>query len=1081
MGLSTLLLAAWCVLLFRYSGQEDVLIGMASDGRLRAAERTLLGMFMQPVVIRSSPTGSLSFRNVLRQVQHVLRAAQSHQGVPVDLLTKALQTTRHLGQDPLFQVFFALEPAPPLLPAGWTAARIQTGTSLSDLSLLMEDLPGALTGRFEYRTDLFDEATIARMVGHWQALLEGIVAHPDQLLSRLPLLTEEERQQVLVGWNATQAPYPKDHSLHQLFEAQAERAPHAVAAVFEEQHLTYGELNARANQLARHLQRLGVGPEARVALCVERSVQMVVGLLGVLKAGGAYVPLDPAYPADRLAFMLEDSQASVLVTQRQLMERLPPHESVVCLDADWSLIARQSEENIADGRGVEHLAFVLYTSGSTGQPKGVLGTHRAAINRLQWMWTTYPFEPGEVCCQKTALSFVDSVWEIFGPLLQGVQTVILPDRVVKDPQQLLHTLATHAVTRIVLVPSLLQALLEMAADLQHRLPTLKYWTSSGEALPLDLAQRFLRSMPHSVLLNLYGSSEVAADATYYELRDVSTLTCIPIGRPIANTQVYVLDQHMQLLPAGVPGELYVAGDGLARGYFNRPELTAARFVPNPFSTEPGARLYKTGDRARFFADGTLEYLGRLDFQVKLRGFRIELGEIETVLGKHPAVGRAVVTLREDVPGDRRLVAYLTLRNEQTATLAELQQHAMNHLPDYMVPAAFVLVEAFPLTPNNKVDRRALPAPEPTPRPGEHPYVAPTSALQRQLVQIWEELLQVRPIGIKDDFFALGGHSLLAARMVNQVERICGKKLALATLFAGATIDYLAGVLMQPASENTSRVRLTAVQASGSRRPFFYVHGDWEGGSLYCVQLARHLGAEQPLYVLDPYRFDGMPALPSFEEMAAEHVEALRVVQPQGPYRLGGFCNGALIAYEMARQLHAQGQQVEILLLMNPINPAQRSRAYHLVRRLGTLLGSTPQQDLDRFLRVRHLWRSWLHLRGRSKPGKKPGQEAGQARSLWKGRRALLPPAAVLRQNWMDLYDWVELGYKAGVYPWKIAIFWTQTAFKCTRQWQEIVQGGEVIVKSIPGTHRTCRTTYACELAEQIQACLSEAEEVREPH
>nr|HET6903712.1 amino acid adenylation domain-containing protein [Ktedonobacteraceae bacterium] len=610
----------------------------------------------------------------------------------------------------------------------------------------------------------------------------------------LPLLTEAERQQLLVDWNATTCAYPRQQCVHQLFEAQVERTPEAVALIFEEQQLTYRQLNERANQLAHYLQRLSVGPEVRVGLCIERSPEMVIGLLGILKAGGAYVPLDPVYPQERLAFMLEDAQTTVLVTRQGLVERLPQHKQVVCLDTEWNVIAQESKENTVNVMTSENLVYMLYTSGSTGKPKGVLGTHRAAINRFSWMWNTYPFEPDEVCCQKTALSFVDSVWEIFGPLLQGIRTVIIPDMIVKSPELLLQMLAAHAVTRIVLVPSLLRILLDLTADLQNQLPTLKYWISSGETLPLDLALRFVDKMPNCVLLNLYGSSEVAADATFYDMREGKALTSVPIGRPIANTQIYLLDHHNQLVPIGTPGELHVGGDGLARGYFNRPDLTAAKFVPCPFSTIPGTLLYKTGDWARYLPDGNIEYLGRIDHQVKIRGFRIELGEVEAVLNAHPAVQQAVVVAREDVPGDKRLVAYVVLQRQQSVTISELQEQLTKTLPTYMVPSAFMFLETFPLLPNGKVDRHALPAPDQARPELQQTFVAPRTPMEERIASIWSSILGIERVGIHDNFFALGGHSLLAMQVISQIQNTLRITLPLRSFFDAPTVAEQAELL-----------------------------------------------------------------------------------------------------------------------------------------------------------------------------------------------------------------------------------------------------------------------------------------------
>jgi amino acid adenylation domain-containing protein len=528
-----------------------------------------------------------------------------------------------------------------------------------------------------------------------------------------------------------------------------------------------------------------------VGISVERSLEMVVGLLGILKAGGAYVPLDPAYPPARLAFMLEDSRVPVLLTQQRFVKSLPAHQAqVVCLDADWALIAQKSKQPPLRAVRAKHVAYVIYTSGSTGTPKGVMGLHQGTINRLHWMWACYPFARGEVCCQKTSLGFVDSVWEIFGPLLQGILIVMIPDEVLKDPQQLVQTLAGYRITRLVLVPSLLQVLLNAVAELDQRLPHLQYWITSGEALPLELAQRFAEQMPRRLLLNLYGSSEVAADSTWYEVREGKMSGSVPIGRPIANTQIYVLDPHLQPVPVGVPGELYIGGHGLARGYLNRPELTAERFLPHPFSREPGVRLYRMGDLVRYRPDGNLEFLGRIDDQVKIRGFRIELGEIAAVLRQHPAVREAVVLAREETPGDLRLVAYVVPTREPAPTMRELRPFLKAKLPESMLPSAFVMLEALPLTPNGKVDRHALPQPAGGRPELERSFVAPHDAFERELTDIWQDLLGVTPIGVQDDFFELGGHSLLAVRLFAHIETRMGIRLPLVTLFERPTIAHL---------------------------------------------------------------------------------------------------------------------------------------------------------------------------------------------------------------------------------------------------------------------------------------------------
>jgi natural product biosynthesis luciferase-like monooxygenase protein/amino acid adenylation domain-containing protein/HAD superfamily phosphatase (TIGR01681 family) len=672
------LLAAFKALLYRYTGQRDISVGTPIANRTRGESEDLIGFFVNTLVMRTRPSGHQSFRDLLGQVREVALGAYAHQDLPFPTLVEALQPERDLSRNPLFQVMFMFQnmPMPRLELPGLTIRplEVDTAAAMFDLTLSLSESDQQIVGSLEYNTDLFSSQRIARILAHFQTLLEGIVANPDQQLAELPLLTAAERQQILGEWNATQVPYPTDVCLHQLFEAQVARIPAAVALVFEDQQLTYAELNRRANQLAHYLRSLGIGPDVRVGICVERSPLLVVAVLATLKAGGTYVPLDPAYPAERLAFMLADSQAMVLLTTQApgaAAQRFSSSGSVfsgqiIDLAADWHTIAQESPKNLDNATTPDQPAYVIYTSGSTGLPKGVLGPHRGTINRLHWMWTTYPFEDGEVCCQKTAASFVDSIWELFGPLLQGVPTVVIPDLALKDPALLVQTLAERHVTRIVLVPSLLRTLLGAYSDLMERLPRLKYWVTSGETLSLELCQQFQERMPDRILSNLYGSSEVAGDATWYDATLHRAPQSVPIGRPISNMQIYVLDAALQPVPVGVPGELYVGGVGLARGYHNRPELTAERFVPNPFGTlndtaAPAAfedRLYKTGDLGRYLSDGNIEFLGRIDHQVKIRGYRIEPGEVEATLRQHPNVREAAVVARQVGSSDTRLTGYI---------------------------------------------------------------------------------------------------------------------------------------------------------------------------------------------------------------------------------------------------------------------------------------------------------------------------------------------------------------------------------------------------------------------------------------
>lgn len=612
---------------------------------------------------------------------------------------------------------------------------------------------------------------MARMAGHLQTLLEGVAADPQQRLSRLPLLTVDERQRLLVDWNTTAAPYPDDQSIHGMFEVQVARTPDAVAVICSDASLTYDELNRRANQVAHYLATFGVGRGTLVGVCIERSPAIVVGLLGILKAGAAYLPLDPTYPSERLALMLEEAKPPVVLTQERLVADLPAYGALmVCLDAHWPLIARCGDANPVSGATAEDMAYLLYTSGSTGRPKGVLGLHRATLSVLAWMWRAFPFAADEVCCQKTSVSFGDSIQELFGPLLQGIRTVLIPDGVLRDVPRLVQTLALHGVSRIIVVPSLLRTLLDTYGDLADRLPRLKLWFAGGEALSSDLVHRFRKRLAHARLIDLYGASEASDDTTWYDTSMVSDgLSRVPIGRPLANAQVYVLDRRLQPVPIGIPGELHVGGAGLTRGYLNRPALTAERFMPHPYSQEPGARLYKTGDVVRYRPDGHLEYLGRYDQQVKVRGVRIELEEIEVVLRRHPAVREVAVVVREDDPGDPRLVAYVVAAQEPPPTVRELRRFLDTKLPAAMAPATFALLETLPLTPSGKVNRRALPPPNLFRSALEDLYGAPRTPVEHQVAAIWCEILGLEQVGIHDNFFELGGHSLSAMKLLFRVQ------------------------------------------------------------------------------------------------------------------------------------------------------------------------------------------------------------------------------------------------------------------------------------------------------------------------
>jgi amino acid adenylation domain-containing protein len=642
---------------------------------------------------------------------------------------------------------------------------------------------------FYYQQHRFSAVAIEQMAEHLRTLLEGVAANPDRRLSELPLLTEAERNQLLNKWNATTTDYPREESIVSLFEAQVACNPEATALVCEEARITYAELNSRSNSLAGHLQALGVGPEVLVGICIDRSCDFVIALLATFKARGAYLPLDPSYPKERLAFMLKEAGVSVLLTLSRFLPELPVEgQKVFCLDADCELLGQYADTNLATRCSPQQLAYVIYTSGSTGRPKGVAIEHRQVLNRLYWMWEQYPFGPDEVGCQKTAANFVDSIWELFGPLLKGIPTVIIRDEVFRDANRLVEELARHQVTRIWVVPLLLRALLDLYPDLQERLPHLRFWVSSGEILTPELFQHFRARMPSAVLYNLYGTSEVW-DVTWFDpTRETVADGQTPIGRPIFNVQVYVLDEQMQPVPIGVPGELYVGGHGLARGYHNLPQLTAEKFIPNPFGNQATARLYKTGDLVRYRPDGNIEFLGRLDRQVKIRGFRIEPREVESVLLQHPSVRQAVVVAREDNPGGPFLVAYVVPDRGQVFTPDGLRSFLLEQLPEYMVPPAFVMVDQLPLTPNGKLDWRRLPEARPEAR---QVYVAARTETEVVIAEMLAELLGVDRVGVHDNFFELGGHSLLAIQLLSRMREAFHVELPVRVVFDGPTVAGLA--------------------------------------------------------------------------------------------------------------------------------------------------------------------------------------------------------------------------------------------------------------------------------------------------
>ncbi|NPD29818.1 non-ribosomal peptide synthetase, partial [Corallococcus exiguus] len=781
-SLYMVLLAGWQVLMARYSGQQDISVGSPIAGRMRAELEGLIGFFVNTLVLRADVDGALSFRQLLAQVRETVLDAYEHQEVPFEKLVEVLQPERSRSHTPLFQTMLALQNMPMgelrLPDVVLQPVNVESPIAQFDLSVSFMEQPQGLSGTMEYSTELFDAGTVQRMVTHLLTLLEGAVARPDTRVARLPLLTGPERREMLVEWNATRAPFPES-CLHALFEAQVRRAPEAVAAVFEGTQLTYAQLDAHANQLAHALRRRGVGPEVRVALSVERSLDIVMGLLGILKAGGAWVPVDPLLPRERLAFMLEDSAAQVLVTQQPLLARFPEalHARALCLDTERESLARESTDAPVTGVTPANMAYLLYTSGSTGTPKGTAVEHRGVANLVTHEAVAYGIGPGSRVLQFASLSFDLSVEEIFTTLCNGATLVLAPLEKLMPGAPLPVLLREQELSVVSLTPAAL------AATSSEGLPNVRTVISGGEALPADVAARWA---PGRRLLNTYGPTEATVIATLGEV--VADGNVPTIGKPLANVRVYVLDPQGQPVPMGVRGELHIGGVGVARGYAGRPGLTAERFVPDAFSGEVGARLYRTGDVVRWRTDGQMDFVGRIDSQVKVRGFRIELGEVETALTRQPGVSEAVVLVRGD-GADKRLVGYVVAKDGHALDVDTLRTGLRQGMPEYMVPGALMVLDALPLNANGKVDRRALPEPEAA--RGGDAYVAPRTVTEAKLASIWAEVLRLERVGVKDNFFALGGHSLLATQVVSRIRTSLGVEMPLRLLFEAPTVDALA--------------------------------------------------------------------------------------------------------------------------------------------------------------------------------------------------------------------------------------------------------------------------------------------------
>jgi len=1196
------LLAAFQTLLYRYTQQSDIVVGSAIANRNRYEIEGLIGFFVNSLVLRTNLSGNPTFLELVGRVREVALGAYAHQDLPFEKLVEELHPERNLSYHPLFQVVLTLQNTPieALELPGLTLSQLDfdTPSAKFDLEFHMWESLDGLRGQVIYSTDLFDDTTITRMLGHFQTLLESIVANPEQRLCDLQLLTESDRHQLLVEWNDTQTKYLKDSCIHRLFEEQVEQTPDAIAIVFEDEQLTYRELNIRANKLAHHLQQLGIVPDVLVGICLERSMEMIVGLLGILKAGGAYVPLDPAYPQERLNFMLEDAQVSILLTHSLLASLLKEawgerqHGlTVVCVDKDLEEYsvnlspypsprrrgepdsplplqgrgaggvrsslseqycdsdaiaygtatpnASQTEKNLTSSVTPGNLAYVIYTSGSTGKPKGVLIEHRGLSNLAAAQIEAFNLQPTNRVLQFASLSFDASIFEIVMALGTGATLYLAKKESLLPGQALIKLLRDKAITHVTLPPAVLAVLPT------EELPALRTIIAAGESCSPDIIKRWAANRR---FFNAYGPTEATVWSTVAEISDDSDKP--PIGRPIANTQVYILDAQLQPVPIGIRGELYIGGDGLARGYLNRPELTAERFIPNPFSNTEGARLYKTGDLACYQPDGNIEFLGRIDEQVKIRGFRIELGEIEALLNQHPAVREAVVIAREDISANKRLVAFVVpnsrggfnqdvagtcesvnkpaptnpkskslvderKRSTQNLKSNDLRYFLKTKLPEYMIPSAFVMLETLPLLPNGKVDRRALKALSTDKTELAEDFIAPRTPTEEAIAKIWAEVLKCdRPLGgavkrsypegegnrvsVRDNFFELGGDSLLAVRLMAQIHQQFERELPLSTLFLTPTIEGLASVLGQEA-DTLSWSPLVPIQPAGSKPPFFCIHPIF-GTVFPYYQLAYCLGFDQPFYGLQPLGLDGeQPPFTRIEDMAAYYIEELRRVQPSGPYYLGGWSFGGLVAFEMAQQLLSSGHQVALLAILDTLAPVPGNTpsfcdgfkfllttvaryiwsffldyfyliTAHNPHKTNNFTSNFP--NFNKLLRWLRANESWSSILGEAVIANFMPQES---------RRRILselnirPILRVYQAN-----SKATLNYVPQVYPNSITLLRTTIQSSIAHQeptlgWSQLAGGG-VEVHRVGGNHLTMlRKPYVQVLAEQLTVCIDKAQ------
>lgn len=905
------LLALFKVLLFRYSGQGDLIVGTPVARRTEVQTESMIGFFVNLLALRSTVSGDLPFKDFVRQVRGTVLDGLVNQEISFDKVVEALNPQRRLTQNPLFQVMFILQTLVegPEMRGGveFVPMTLETGTSRFDLTMSVEERGEELQGSIEYSTELFDRATIERMAEHFCRLAAGAVRDPCARVSRLEMLGAAERSQVVFQWNETAMEFPRHKRVDQLFAEQAKETPEKVAIEWGERKASYGELNQKADAVARQLSKYGVGPESVVGVCLTRSIELIAVLLGIWRVGAAYLPLDPANPKERLKRMVEDADLALMLTEEALERVLPEHECPRLLIGDWvNAIGTEWVDRVFEGKP---LAYLLYTSGSTGMPKGVAIEHRSLVNFLFAMKKELGFGRSERVLAITTLSFDIAGLELYLPLVHG-GTVVLVDREdAQDGARLRRVIERSDPTLIQATPATWRMLIESGWSRDGNLKML----CGGEAMDLGLAQELGRR--GGLVWNVYGPTETTIWSTIWKVKEGERML---IGRPIGNTRAYVLDEEKQPVAIGLAGELYLGGEGVAREYWKRKELTESRFIPDPLGARGAGRLYRTGDWVRWRNDGNLEYLGRLDQQVKIRGYRIELGEIEAVLARHPDVRSVAVISDLDGRGEACLIAYVVSRTGDERLARVLRPFVTEHLPQYMVPSYYVMLPDLPLLPSKKVDRKALPRLKIQMWTDHDDWVGPRDPQQCQLARIWERLFGIQPIGVRQNFFDLGGHSFTAVRLFSEIELVFGRRLPLSTLLKAPTIEGLAEVLKQTGYE-ARWASLVPMKTEGTKPPLFLFHA--VGGNLLNYrELVQHLEVDQPVYGLQVRGLDGTTApFTAVEEMAGFYLSEMRQVQPKGPYFLAGASFGGLLAYEAAQQLQRQGEQVGLVALIDSVH------------------------------------------------------------------------------------------------------------------------------------------------------------------